>query len=150
MGPQGVHRVCHKVTNGNRLRAYAKVVTRTPFEQIDDIVYIDWVRLGDGNGIISQSDSDSSFYGSVELDTPLNYQCHRLSGSWYNARARFHVLWKNGGGSSWDFFVYYWRSLDSFDGACSDAYRTYYYSGNPFPPGYVACDFGFVTHTPSP
>jgi len=164
-----VHRVCHSlynpknyyvnyyewadfcvgfdysgVTNGNRLRAYAKIVTRTSFGQIADPVVIEFVRLGDGNGVISQTSSYKlGSGGSAEVDTPLDYQCHRTSGSYYNARAEFGVNWSaggGGGGASWQMWVYYWRSVDSVDGVCSNNYITYYALNSPYPPGYVAYD----------
>jgi hypothetical protein len=157
-----VHRVCHKlynlalspyewvdycvgfdysgVTNGNRLRAYAKIVARGIVGEINDPVIVEFVRLGDGNGIISQTPSYTVGSGSVEVDTPLNYQCHTASTSYYNARAKFGVNWSTGGGAEWEFWVYYWRSVDGVDGACSNNYITYYALKSPYPPGYVAYD----------
>lgn len=131
------------VNNGNRIRAYAKIVTRTSFGPINNPVIIEFVRLGDGNGIISQTPSYTLGTGSVEVNTPLNYQCHTASTSYYNARAEFGVNWSaggGGGGATWQMWVYYWRSVDGVDGACSNNYITYYAVKSPYPPGYVAYD----------
>jgi hypothetical protein len=163
-----VHRVCHEIrnpnfvtyewvdfcvgfdysgtTNGNRIRAYVKVVTRGITGVIADPIYVSWVRLGDGNGVISTS-GDQLGSGTVEMNTPLNYQCHTGARSYYNARAQMGINWLHGGGGvEWDFWVYYWRSVNGADGACSNNYKTYYAREAPYPPGDVAYDFGHIRY----
>jgi hypothetical protein len=150
-----VHRICDSIANPysltvkadycvgfdysgtgtNRLRAYAKVVvggSGTKSASVTKLV------LGDGNGVISTAGRTTSATGVVEVDTPLNYQCHRTAGSWYNAHAYFSVTFPGNISEDFDFWVYYWNSVGTADDTCTNAYRTYYARTSPFPPGYVA------------
>jgi hypothetical protein len=133
-------------TNGNRIRAYARVVTRGFVAgQIADPVNIEWVRLGDGNGVISTSTNMYSNTGAAEIDTPLNYGCHTSPSSSYNAHAKIGVNWlEGGGGTEWDFYVYDWLSVGSTNGACTNYTKTYNTLGNPYPPSFTSWGIGTI------